>query len=455
MHRLKPFCAGIALAGMFWFSCPMGAEAAGLEAGAAAVDITPEQLPIRVAGSIQESYADRVTDRLHARSLALRHGSNQLALCIVDNCLIPRDLLDEAKAMASLKTGIPSDRLLIAATHTHSAPVVMGVHGNDPVPAYCEWLKERIAASIVQAWEKRVPARLGWGAGRCDDWVFCRRWLMKPGTALTVPFSGRETNQVQMNPGHDNPNKIRQTGPVDPEVTVLSVQTTAGQPLALLANYSTHYAGAPGISADYFGQFARIVAEKLQATNLSPAFVGILCNGTSGDANCIDFSRPRRDFNHHQVAETVAAVALEAARNISYSQTPTLAMLETNLTLAVRQPSPEEANAARTWLEENMPDGVVRNWQQNYARETVLLSELPDPRAQTAGHPGGDLRHHGDPLRGLWQHRSGPQESQPFPGHHEHQHGQRRRGLPAAARPACAGRLHHLARALQLPGGPG
>ncbi len=42
----------------------------------------------------------------------------------------------------------------------------------------------------------------------------------------------------------------------DPDVTILSVQTRDGRPLALLGNYSTHYAGAPALSADYFAVFA-------------------------------------------------------------------------------------------------------------------------------------------------------------------------------------------------------
>ena len=32
-------------------------------------------------------------------------------------------------------------------------------------------------------------------------------------------------------------------GPTDPEITLLSVQTPEGKPVALLANYSLHYVG--------------------------------------------------------------------------------------------------------------------------------------------------------------------------------------------------------------------
>ena len=85
-------------------------------------------------------------------------------------------------------------------------------------------------------------------------------------------------------------------GPVDPEVFVLSVQHDDGRPLALLANYGTHYVGGTRsrhVSADYFGAFANHIAYLLEAERQDPPFVGILSNGTSGDVNTYDFSRKR------------------------------------------------------------------------------------------------------------------------------------------------------------------
>ena len=49
--------------------------------------------------------------------------------------MIPRELLDSAKAMAEKATGIPASHMLISATHTHSAPAAAGEH-----PAARIWL---------------------------------------------------------------------------------------------------------------------------------------------------------------------------------------------------------------------------------------------------------------------------------------------------------------------------
>jgi neutral ceramidase len=213
--------------------------------------------------------------------------------------------------------------------------------------------------------------------GKDDKNVFCRRYLMKPGTAATNPFGGTEDDQAQMNPGHNNPNKIRRTGPVDTDVAVLSIQTRDGQPIALLSNYSTHYVGAPPISADYFAVFCDRIAEMIGAKDVSPPFVAMLSNGTSGDANCIDFDRSEpRKFDRFTVGEDVARAAFEAYQTIQYYDWVPLVVEERLLTLGVRMPSDEEVAEAAAVVAE-LPDGRPRNITESYARETVLLSQMP------------------------------------------------------------------------------
>ena len=338
----------------------------------------PQKFPIRIAGSITEITATRVEDPLHARSIVFENGKTEIALCIVDNCMMPREMIEEAKTIAHRSTGIPKDHILVAATHTHSAPAVMGVHGTDPELDYREFLIQKIAESIHTAHKNLNSARIGWASDICEEFVFCRRWIMKPGKAFTVPFTGRTENQAKMNPGYDNMDKIRQTGPVDSAVTVLSVQTPEGQPIALLANYSTHYAGAPNISADYFGVFARRIGELIcDTSNTTIPFTGIMSNGTSGDANCIDFSKPKRDFDRFTVAESVAQAALRAYHKIEYHEWVPLLVEEKPLELLVRKPTVEEIKEAQAYLDKNVINRPIRNWEENYARETVFVGQMP------------------------------------------------------------------------------
>ena len=353
------------------------APAKTFRAGAYAIDITPLELPVIVNGGVRERMADKVNDPLHARCLVLDDGTKQLAIAVVDNCLIPRALCDQAKALAAKETGIPTERILISATHTHSAPSVCACLGTDCDEKYAKWLPGKIAEGICLAHKNLEAARVGWAVGRDEANVYCRRFLMKSGTALTNPYSDKREDRAKMNPGHNNANAIRRTGPSDPAVTILSVQTRDGRPQALLGNYSTHYAGAPALSADYFAVFAREIGKLIGA---GPKFVGIMSNGTSGDANCYDFTRTkRRKYDYLSVGREVARAAYEAYKTIEYHDWVPLVMREQKLVLDVRMPTEEEVTKAREFMK-TFAGRKPQNWPEVYARETIILSKMAPTR---------------------------------------------------------------------------
>lgn len=345
-----------------------------LLAGAQAVDITPQSFPVIVNGSFFEKIADSASDPLHARALVLDDGGTRLAIVLVDSGLLPRELLDRAKDLASQATGIPSERMLIAATHSHATPSVMGALGSDADHGYTAWLPGRIAESIVLAAGKLAPARIGWTAA--EDWEHtnCRRWITRPDRMLEDPF-GERSVRAMMHPGHENPDYIGPSGPVDPGLTILSVQTSDGSPLALLANYSMHYFGSTPVSADYFGQFATLIGERIGAPDGS--FVAMMSQGTSGDLQWIDYARPRR-WTRTLEAFTgeVLQVAEAAYRRIEHQDWVPLAMAETLLLL--RRRTPDRARLA--WARKILAGlGGARPADKTavFAREQVLLHQEP------------------------------------------------------------------------------
>ena len=380
-RRLLEFSARFVILVSMIISSSIGQAATAIfRAGAAMVDITPTNYPIRTAGNLTLTVANKALDPLDVRALVLDDGRTQVAIAVVDSCMVDRETLDAAKAAAQRVAGIPVERMVISSTHTHTAPAAYSCHGNDVEPGYVEFLIPRIADAIIEAWRNRVPARIGWGKGDCAQFVHCRRWVMQPGAAQNPPaaFTGQTRNIAMMNPGYANTNKIRQTGPVDTAVTVLSVQTADGKPLALLANYSTHYAGVSeaGLSADYFGEFCRVMAKELGVEEGKP-FVAIMSNGTSGDANCVDFTKPNWKNDRFMVARAVADVALAVLKEARYQDYVTLAMVEQKYSLKVRRPSSEEVAMARAYLTKKVGDRPTRNWEENYARETVKMADWP------------------------------------------------------------------------------
>lgn len=326
----------------------LAAQQAPLKAGASMVDITPP-LGLGIVGNFNVPPATHVHDPLHARSLVLDDGTNKLVFVITDNVGIDQEVYEQAKKMIERETGIPAANLLMAATHTHSATSAGGdgerrraYNKGKELDAYQLFLARRMADGVRIALNNLEPARFGWGSGSLPQHVFNRRWKMKE--KVRNPFG--EMDEVQFNPGINNPNKKEPAGTTDPEVLFLSVQSVDGRPIALLANYSLHYVGgvpAGHISADYFAVFAEKVKAKIGQTGLAPPFVGFLTNGTSGDVNNINFRGPAVSHKPYEkmniVAEDLANEVLRVYKDLTYKTDVSLKAARTDLPLAVRKPS--------------------------------------------------------------------------------------------------------------------
>ena len=354
------------------------ARADDLKAGAFAIDVTPTQFPVSVNGNFGDKQVSTVNDPLHARCLVLDNGTTKLAIAVVDSCMIPREIMDAAKALAEKKTGIPAANILISATHTHTAVTVAGVFQSEPEKAYITFLTRKIADGIETAHKNRVPAKLAWGVAEEPNQVFNRRWKMKPGVKNLDPFGG-DTDRVKMNPPRMSADLLEPAGPTDPRVTVLSVRTADDKPLALFANYSLHYVGdLPALSADYFGVFADSVAAKLKA---GEGFVGALSNGTSGDVNNINFKaeaqKTKPGDRCRLVADAVATAAVKALEKAEHRATVSLKSVTKEIELGVRKPTAAEVKRAEG-ISEKAKGRELKGADEVYARETVLMAKYPD-----------------------------------------------------------------------------
>lgn len=343
-------------------------------AGAAAVDITPQEFPVRVSGSFFEHTTSEVKDRLYARCLVLDDGRERLAIAVVDNCVIPREIFDRAKELASEASGIAAERMLMSATHTHSGPALDGLLGSDGNPQYRSWLPGHIARAVQAASAHLAPARIGWAVVQDTEHTHCRQWIRRPDRVDLDPF-GQRTVRSMMHPGHQNPDYLGPSGPVDPDLSILSVRSQSGKPIAVLANYSMHYVGAPPLSADYFGAFGEQLATLLQAENTAPPFVGIMSNGTSGDQHWMDYSRPKPENppSHVEFAGNIARQVFEACKRIEYRDWVPLTMRERLLALENRPISDAELAKARELLA-TFKGRKPKALPEVYALEQVQLS---------------------------------------------------------------------------------
>jgi len=355
---------------LFWLA---GADLrAELHAGAFAVDASPTNFPVRVNAMFTERTADKVVDRLFAKALALEEGAMQVVLCLVDTCMMPRDLIDRAKEEASGATGVPMDRMLVAATHTHSAPAAMGCLGSRVDPGYAAFLPSWIAAAMRGAVARLAPAQIGWA--QADDWehTFNRRWVRRPDKQVADPF-GERNGRAHMHPGHENAEAVGPSGPVDPELSVLAVRGLDGKPLAVLANYSMHYYESPLLSSDYFGRYAGHLAASMGAEE---GFVGIMSQGTSGDLMWMDYGAPRRDIGYDDYAKELAERTAELVRGMTWRESAPLKMAERKLGLSYRAPSAERLAWARG-MEAKLGGKLPQSLAEIYALEAIYLHERP------------------------------------------------------------------------------
>ncbi len=199
----------------FWFLTAQSLYAVdnALRAGVAKVNITPTTFPVIVNGGVQEKSATSANDTLYARAIVMEDGKTRLAICVVDTCMMMRELIDEAKTIASSATGIASENMLVSATHTHSAPSAMACLGARVDVVYAEFLTGKIAEVIIDAARKVQDARVGWSVVPAWEFTNCRRWIYRPDKMLTDPF-GKVSVRANMHPGYENRDTIGRAAPL-------------------------------------------------------------------------------------------------------------------------------------------------------------------------------------------------------------------------------------------------
>ena len=352
-----------------------------LRAGAAVVDITPA-LGVANGGVIARGGpVTHIHDGLHARCLVLDDGATRLAIAICDMRMLGGEVVARAKSLAGEATGLAPENILIAATHTHAAPAMVGIHPEPRNRAYAEFVARRIADGITRAGHHLAPAKVGWGFGSAPQHVHNRRWFMKPVAIAANPFGGG-SDEVKMNPPRGT-DLLKPAGPVDPQVSVLDVRHADGRPLAVLANYGLHYVGgyqAGHVSADYFGLFADRVQGLLGADRQHPPFVAMMSNGTSGDVSINDFSAKQERLpawvKMQRVADDLAAEVVKVTGDIGHHTTAPLAVAATELQLGVRRPDAKRLVwARRTLAYATDPKRLTR--PVIYAQETLALAKFP------------------------------------------------------------------------------
>jgi neutral ceramidase len=238
-------------------------SATTLKAGAAKVDITPAP-GVRLWG-----FSDRVTpatgtlDPLYARVLVLEAGDRRLAIINVD---LGRPF--GPKSLEQLRNATRNDvsAIIVAATHTHSAPAIQDDYPEGS-PAWETSALHKIATTVSEVRKHLADAQIGAGYGS----AFIGHNRLRMNSEGTVSWFERNLTELP-------------TAPVDDTVSVLRVDGTDGQPIAILVNYACHPVVFGSDNLQYSADFPATTIETLESA-FSNKLVGFFLQGAAGDIN--------------------------------------------------------------------------------------------------------------------------------------------------------------------------
>ena len=291
--------------------------------GVAKVDVTPKG-PVLLAG-----YGGRTTEHqgvdtpLWARALVIG-DEKRVAVVALDNCGVPQEVTNRlAKRLG--KHGISSDRLVVAATHTHNAPTLVGYatvvwagrttpEQDRRVAEYTEFVIDKMEEAVLAALDRRKPMQLEWAQGRAT-------------------FGG---NRRGIRDGKWAGVGFQPTAPVDHSMPVLAARDSSGRVRAVWANYACHCTTVGSrnrVGGDWAG-FANEWMEKEFTGAVSLMTIG--CGADVG---------PQPSGSLQAAEEHGRSVAVEAKRllmgeTISLDGVPTVVSRRIQLPLA--KPKPRE-----------------------------------------------------------------------------------------------------------------
>jgi hypothetical protein len=202
---------------------------------------------------------------------------------LLDLIALERKEGDAAVSLAALRTGIPEQNIVWAASHTHTGPYTVRLF-EDAFPIDAAWLAGipgKFADAVEAACRAMRPARMTRERAYCQHVLQNRRYKYK---------DGREINIWLLHAGEEEVQCLGSAAPVDPEVGILCFDDAAGPfgvahgraPIAVLWHYSLHTNANFGrcFSADY----PAVVAARLRE-RFGPGVAPIFVPGTFGDIN--------------------------------------------------------------------------------------------------------------------------------------------------------------------------
>ncbi len=266
------------------------------QAGFAKVDITPTE-PLRLSGySNRKEPYQRIEQKLWVRAMVVRPpGGKPHALVAVDTIGVPGSLTARVAAEAQKRFGIPRAALVLACSHSHTAPQLAGGIPNmyqkpltpqekAAMQRYTRRVGDAVLEAIAQALGRMQPASWAWAQSRATFAV--NRRLVENGR-----YRGFGVNRQ---------------GPVDHALPVLAVRSKQGKLLGVVFNYACHCTTLGPQHNFVCGDWAGYASQFLEQRH--PGIVAVCTIGCGADAN----PEPRTGLNYAKQHGTELADQVDA-----------------------------------------------------------------------------------------------------------------------------------------------
>lgn len=256
----------------------------GPRIGWAEADITPEG-----GAELAGQYYQRVARGVHSRpgltvmAVEAAPAAEQAVMVSMDLVGIPAGFLAATREVVAAEVpGIRPDRIIIGATHVHSAPRLSRgrnwwppAPGTIPPERYREFVIGRLVAAIGRAWGERRPGSFFPGRGHAVL-GHCRRALYAGGTAEMYGCTSRD-DFTGLEGGEDSTVEILFTG------------DGAGRPTGAIVNVacpSQVMEATAEVSSDFMGEARRLLKE-----HFGGKFMTLCQVSAAGDQSPRDLTR--------------------------------------------------------------------------------------------------------------------------------------------------------------------
>ena len=163
-------------------------------------------LPVMIPGQAHCRVSKGIEDRIYATALVISDGTDDAIFLCVETVCMRCGLLDEIRAnVRSMQPGIPAEKILASATHTHEAPshnYMDYLREEVPHPGieiassddYRHFLARQAAEAVCEAWAQRAESGVGYGYGyaavaRSRRVVYFDNLSQRPGAASEAVFA--------------------------------------------------------------------------------------------------------------------------------------------------------------------------------------------------------------------------------------------------------------------------